>query len=75
MNAPTLRPYQEEAIAAVRDAMAGGARRVLLHSPTGSGKTVMGAEVARKAGAFVTVVRSAADALAALQRAEDGRDS
>lgn len=42
-----LRPYQEEAIANVRRAMAGGAKRVVLVMPTGSGKTRTGAEVVR----------------------------
>src|SRR3990172_812358 len=36
-----LRPYQSEAIAALRDMLRRGLRRVILVSPTGSGKTVM----------------------------------
>ena len=35
----TLRPYQERAVAAVRECWARGARRVLLACPTGGGKT------------------------------------
>jgi len=37
----TLRPYQEEAIGAVRAAFAAGRRAPLLVAPTGAGKTVM----------------------------------
>jgi DNA repair protein RadD len=40
MNTPELRPYQEEAVEALRDAFR-RSRRVLFTSPTGSGKTVM----------------------------------
>jgi DNA repair protein RadD len=39
MNTPALRPYQEEAVEALRDAFR--RRKVLFTSPTGSGKTVM----------------------------------
>ena len=38
---PVLRPYQETAVEAVRDAYRAGAARALLVSPTGSGKTIM----------------------------------
>lgn len=44
-----LRPYQIEAVAALRAAMKGGARRVILSSPTGSGKTETAMEVIRGA--------------------------
>lgn len=43
-----LRAYQLDAIEGVRQRMWGGARRVLLVAPTGSGKTTMGAELARQ---------------------------
>lgn len=43
-----LRPIQERAIDRVREAM-GEHRRIVLCSPTGFGKTVVGAEVARRA--------------------------
>ena len=43
----TLRPYQLEAIAKVRAAMADGARRVVLVVPTGGGKTRIASEVVR----------------------------
>lgn len=36
-----LRPYQSAAIANLRSALAGGIKRVILVSPTGSGKTVI----------------------------------
>lgn len=36
-----LRPYQEQALARLRASLAGGNRRVMLYSPTGSGKTEM----------------------------------
>lgn len=39
MPAQTLRPYQQEGLANLLDAFRGGARSVLLVSPTGSGKT------------------------------------
>lgn len=42
MSGIQLRGYQEGAIAKLRSALAGGNRRVVLYSPTGSGKTEMG---------------------------------
>lgn len=44
-----LRPYQLDAIAAIRDAYGRGHRAVLLVLPTGTGKTVVFAECARRA--------------------------
>ena len=44
-----LRPYQLAAIESVRGEMRAGHRRVVLVSPTGSGKTRMGSEVVRQA--------------------------
>ena len=35
----TLRPYQSAALEQLRSALARGHRRVMLYSPTGSGKT------------------------------------
>ncbi len=46
-----LRPYQTDAIEAVRGEMRKGHLRVVLVAPTGSGKTVIGSEVARAANA------------------------
>lgn len=44
-----LRPYQRQIVEALRAAYAGGARAPLLVAPTGAGKTVILAEVARGA--------------------------
>lgn len=38
----TLRPYQERGLNFIRSCLARGFRRILLYSPTGSGKTTMG---------------------------------
>lgn len=46
----TLRPYQSRALAEVQALYDQGARRVLLISPTGSGKSVMGAAIAKHYG-------------------------
>jgi len=43
-----LRPYQSEAIASMRQALVAGQRRVVLYSPTGSGKTEMAMEFIRR---------------------------
>ena len=45
---PILRPYQLSAIAAVRDRFSAGDKRTLLVLPTGTGKTVVFAELARE---------------------------
>jgi len=45
----TLRPYQEHAIAALRQAFAQGKRRVVLQLPTGAGKTATAADMIRNA--------------------------
>lgn len=47
----SLRPYQAEAIQKLRLSLAGGKRRLILCSPTGSGKTEMGMEIIRGAQA------------------------
>lgn len=47
----SLRPYQEKAVNALRSVMAQGIRRVILSSPTGSGKTEMGFAIIRGAQA------------------------
>jgi superfamily II DNA or RNA helicase len=46
--APVLRPYQDASIAAVEGEWAAGTRRTLLVLPTGCGKTVVFAELARR---------------------------
>ena len=48
MSAPTLRPYQQRAIDAVHARWAAGDRSTLLVMPTGTGKTVVFAELARQ---------------------------
>jgi len=48
MGIPSLRPYQFLAIDTVADRMREGHRSVLLVSPTGSGKTIIAAEVVRR---------------------------
>lgn len=49
VTAPVLRPYQSQAVEAIRAQMRGGSRSVLLVSPTGSGKTILAAELIRAA--------------------------
>ena len=46
---PHLRPYQVEIIAEFERKVAAGQRRIIIVMPTGSGKTVVAAEIARKA--------------------------
>lgn len=53
---PTLRPYQEEAIAAVLAARRDGIRRMVVCLPTGAGKTVIFARLARLARKQVLVL-------------------
>lgn len=45
----TLRPYQVEVIKGVRQAMAGGIKRVILQAACGAGKTECGAEIIKGA--------------------------
>jgi DNA repair protein RadD len=49
MSAVALRPYQVDVIARVEAEVAQGRRRILLVAPTGSGKTVIAAEIIAKA--------------------------
>lgn len=46
---PDLRPYQSDALSSLRRSLASGRRRPLLVMPTGSGKTVVAAELIRSA--------------------------
>ena len=45
----TLRKYQVRAIENVRQSIRGGSRRILLQAPTGSGKTVIAAQIVKGA--------------------------
>jgi superfamily II DNA or RNA helicase len=45
----TLRPYQTDVIAEIEKAVAAGQRRIILVAPTGSGKTIIAAEIAARA--------------------------
>ena len=58
MSAPslTLRPYQQQAIAAVLAARKSGVRRMVVCLPTGAGKTVVFSELARRAKRQVLVL-------------------
>jgi len=47
MSAPELRPYQRAVIDEFRRAIERGIKRIILVAPTGSGKTVIGAEIIR----------------------------
>ena len=49
MSKPTLRPYQTEGKNEIRERFANGDRAVIFCSPTGSGKTVTFADMARDA--------------------------
>ncbi len=51
-----LRPYQQRALEAVRDSFRHGHRRTLVVMPTGTGKTVLFAEMARLARGGVLVL-------------------
>lgn len=44
-----LRPYQAEVIERIRSALRAGKRRLIVYSPTGSGKTVIASEIIRLA--------------------------
>ena len=56
MAAPELRPYQREAIDAVIAARQRGVRRMVVCLPTGAGKTVIFAELIRRARHDVLVL-------------------
>ena len=52
----SLRPYQQAALTAVRDAYRQGHRSALVVMPTGTGKTVLFAEISRLAKGPVLVL-------------------
>ncbi len=64
-----LRPYQSQAIEAVRQAFRRKLTRVVLYSPTGSGKTVMGMEIIRAAQAKGSRVMFVCDRIALVEQA------
>ena len=47
MTAPELRPYQRDVVEAFHASVQAGNRRIILVAPTGSGKTIIGADVIR----------------------------
>ncbi len=55
-TAPTLRPYQQDAIAAVEHGLARGVTRSLIVMPTGCGKTVVFATVIAQRGGTALVI-------------------
>ena len=48
MSIPELRPYQIDVIAEFHSRVESGCRRIILVAPTGSGKTIIGAEIIRE---------------------------
>jgi superfamily II DNA or RNA helicase len=56
MTAPTLRPYQRAAVEAIVEARRAGTRRMVVCLPTGAGKTVVFAHLARMARRQVLVL-------------------
>jgi superfamily II DNA or RNA helicase len=75
MSALALRPYQEQAITAVEDALERGIQRPLIVLPTGTGKTVVFASlIARRGGSALVLahrdelLRQAADKLTVADR-------
>lgn len=56
MSGFPLRPYQREAVDAVQDAVARGVRRPLVSLPTGTGKTVMFANLIAQRGGTALVI-------------------
>ena len=48
MSIPELRPYQIDVIAEFHSCVESGRRRIILVAPTGSGKTIIGAEIIRE---------------------------
>lgn len=63
-EAPPLRPYQRAAVEAVLTARRGGARRLVVCLPTGAGKTVIFAHLARLAKRPVLVLAHREELLA-----------
>jgi DNA repair protein RadD len=55
MTAPELRPYQIDIVAKFHACLSVGRRRIILVAPTGSGKTIIGADIIRS---FVRTTKS-----------------
>lgn len=66
-----LRPYQEAAITNLGKALREGARTVMLHAPTGAGKTVIAAEIIRRARAKGKKVVFTAPAISLINQTVD----
>lgn len=66
-----LRPYQEQAINNLGKALREGARTVMLHAPTGAGKTVIAAEIIRRARAKGKKVVFTAPAISLINQTVD----
>jgi superfamily II DNA or RNA helicase len=66
-EAPVLRPYQRDAVDAVLAARRGGVRRMVVCLPTGAGKTVVFAHLARLARRQVLVLAHREELLAQAQ--------
>jgi DNA repair protein RadD len=64
MTAPELRPYQTDIVAKFQACLEAGKRRVILVAPTGSGKTIIGADIIR------TFVRAAKSVMVLAHRRE-----
>ena len=64
MSAPTLRPYQRDAVDAVLAARRSGVRRMVVCLPTGAGKTVIFSHLARLARRTVLVLAHREELLA-----------
>lgn len=63
-HSPELRPYQNDAIAAILAARRSGLRRLLVHLPTGAGKTVIFSRLASLARRQVLVIAHREELLA-----------
>ena len=83
MSGVALRPYQQEAITAVEQALERGVRRPLIALPTGSGKTVVVASLIAKRGGSALVLahrdellrQAAAKIAVAIRRSRSGSGS
>jgi DNA repair protein RadD len=49
VSVTVLRPYQSDVVAEFERTIAAGQKRIILVAPTGSGKTIIGAEIIKRA--------------------------